>query len=157
VGSVTKLPEDFTDLLVELCTAQVEFLVVGGWAVVLHGHVRGTDDLDVFVRPTKQNSERVFAALSSFGAPLSAHGVGAQHFATEGDAYRFGIAPLKIEVLTQISGVSFDQARKDCGTFDVEGHPVPYIGRAALIQNKRSAGRHKDLADVEELERSAGS
>jgi len=152
-GSVTRLPEDFTDLLVEFRLAKAEFLVVGGWAVILHGHVRATDDLDVFVRPTKQNSERVFAALSNFGAPLTAHKVTAQHFATEGDAYRFGIAPLKVEVLTQISGVSFDDACRDSKLFDLDGHPIPYIGRSALISNKRAAGRYKDLADVEELER----
>jgi hypothetical protein len=75
------------------------------------------------------------------------------HFAKEGDAYRFGIAPLKIEVLTKISGVSFDEALEGSKTFELNGRQVPYIGRRALIANKKSAGRHKDLADVEELER----
>ena len=81
----------------ELCDAQAEFLLVGGWAVILYGHVRATDDMDIFVRPTVANSERVFAALVAFGAPLQAHTVTPGHFANEGDAYRFGIAPLKIE------------------------------------------------------------
>src|SRR5690606_8602597 len=89
----------------------------------------------------------------AFGAPLRAHGVTAEHFANEGDAYRFGIAPLKIEVLTQISGVSFDQALEGSRAFELEGRQVPYIGREALLRNKKSAGRHKDLADVEELDR----
>jgi predicted nucleotidyltransferase len=153
VESVAKLPQDFTDLLVELCEANVEFLIVGGWAVVLHGHVRGTDDLDLLVRPTRENSVRTFAALQGFGAPLLAHGVSAEHFAKEGDAYRFGIAPLKVEVLTQISGVTFEEALQDSKTFDLDGHLVPYIGKSALIQNKKAAARYKDLADVEELER----
>ncbi len=148
-----KLPDDFADLLIELCEAKAEFLLVGGWAVVLYGHVRATDDLDVFVRPTITNSERVFAALEAFGAPLRAHAVTPQHFANEGDAYRFGIAPLKVEILTQISGVSFDEALSGSRTFDLDGHAVPYIGKKALVANKRAAGRHKDLADVEELER----
>ena len=150
---MSKLPQDFADLLNELCAAKAEFLLVGGWAVILYGHVRATDDMDLFVRPTVANSERVFAALEAFGAPLRAHGVTPGHFATEGDAYRFGIPPLKIEVLTKISGVSFDEALEGSGTLDLDGYLVPYIGKAALIANKKSAARLKDLADVEELER----
>jgi hypothetical protein len=150
---LAKLPQDFSDLLIELCEARAEFLLVGGWAVILYGHVRATDDMDVFVRPSATNSERVFAALEAFGTPLRAHGVAPAHFATEGDAYRFGIAPLKIEVLTKISGVSFDEAVQGSKTFELDGHPIPYIGKSALIANKKAAGRHKDLADVEELER----
>jgi hypothetical protein len=150
---VAKLPQDFADLLVELREAEAEFLLVGGWAVILYGHVRATDDMDIFVRPSEANSLRVVAALEAFGAPLRAHGVESRHFAREGDAYRFGIAPLKVEILTQISGVSFDEALQGSQTFELNGHAIPYIGRAALIRNKKSAGRHKDLADVEELER----
>ena len=141
----------------ELCEMKAEFLLVGGWAVILYGHVRATDHMDIFVRPTKTNSERVFAALEAFGAPLRAHAVTPEHFAREGDAYRFGIAPLTIEMLTKISGVSFDQALEGSKTFELEGYQIPYIGKAALIANKKSAGRHKDLADVEELERLTGS
>lgn len=150
---MTKLPEDFADLLIELSVAKAEFLLVGGWAVILYGHVRATDDMDLFLRPTVANSARVFAALEAFGAPLRAHAVTPEHFATEGDAYRFGLAPLKIEILTKISGVTFDEALMGAGTFDLDGRPIPYIGKAALIANKKSAGRLKDLADVEELER----
>jgi hypothetical protein len=153
VTRVSKLPQDFTDLLSELCEAEAEFLVVGGWAVILYGNVRATDVLDIFVRATVANSKRVYAALERFGAPLQAHAVSPEHFAREGDAYRFGIAPLKVELLTKISGVSFDEALRDSRSFEQEGHAIPYIGKAALIANKRAAGRHKDLADVEELER----
>ncbi len=77
------------------------------------------------------------------GAPLAAHQVAPQHFAREGDAYRFGIAPFKVEMLTRISGISFDQALEGARTFELNGRAVPYIGGAALIRNKRSAGRHK--------------
>ncbi len=151
--SVAKLPQDFTDLLIELRQADVEFLLIGGWAVILYGHVRATDDMDIFIRPSTTNSARVFAALEAFGAPLRAHAVTPGHFANAGHAYRFGIAPFKIEVLTKISGVSFDDALRGSKTFELEGHQIPYIGKAALIANKKSAGRLKDLADVEELER----
>jgi predicted nucleotidyltransferase len=150
---LAKLPQDFTDLLIELCEADAEFLLVGGWAVILYGHVRATDDMDIFVKPSTENSERVFAALEAFGAPLRAHAVAPSHFAREGDAYRFGIAPLKVEVLTKISGVSFDDALQGFKTFELDGYRIPYIGKLALIANKKAAGRHKDLADVEELER----
>ena len=150
---MSKLPQDFADLLVELCDAKAEFLLVDGWAVILYGHVRATDDMDIFVRPSKANSERVFAALEAFGAPLRAHSVAPAHYAKAGDAYRIGIAPLKVEVLTKISGVTFDEALEGSQTFELDGHQIPYIGRRALIANKKSAGRHKDLADVEELER----
>jgi hypothetical protein len=152
VPSVVELPEDFRDLLVELCEAKAEFLLIGGWAVVLYGHVRATDDLDIFVRASPENSARVYAALEAFGAPLRAHRVEVSHFANEGQAYRFGVAPLKIEVLTQISGVSFDEALEGSKAMPLGRHSVPYIGKAALIANKKSAGRNKDLADVEELE-----
>lgn len=150
--ALAKLPQDFTDLLIELSNARAEFLLVGGWAVILYGHVRATDDMDLFVRPSVANSERVFAALEAFGAPLRAHAVTPEHFAKEGDAYRFGIAPLKVEVLTKISGVSFDEALQGSRTFELDGYEIPYIGKAALIANKQAAGRYKDLADVEELQ-----
>ena len=68
---LAKLPQDFADLLIELCEADAEFLLVGGWAVILYGHVRATDDMHVFVRPSRTNSERVFAALEAFGAPFA--------------------------------------------------------------------------------------
>lgn len=150
---MTNFPQDFADLLIELRNAEAEFLLVGGWAVILYGHVRATDDMAIFVRATKPNSKRVFAALVAFGAPLQAHGIGADYFANAGDAYRFGIAPFKVEVLTQISGVSFDEALQGSRTFELDGQSIPYIGKAALIRNKKAAARHKDLADVEELER----
>jgi hypothetical protein len=150
---LAKLPQDFSDLLIELCEARAEFLLVGGWAVILYGHVRATDDMDVFVRPSAANSARVFAALEAFGAPLRAHAVTSGHFANEGDAYRFGIAPLKIEVLTKISGVTFDEGLRGSKTFELDGYQIPYIGKSALIANKKAAARHKALADVEELER----
>ena len=151
--SLAKLPQDFTDLLIELCEAKAEFLLVGGWAVILYGHVRATDDMDLFVVAALPNSQRVFAALEAFGTPLRAQGVTAAHFASEGPAYRFGIAPLKIKVLTKISGISFDEAQQGSKAFELDGYRIPYIGKSALIANKKSAGRHKDLADVEELER----
>jgi hypothetical protein len=108
--------------------------------------------MDVFVRPTPDNAQRVYAALAAFGAPLAAHGVTADLFAQEGYGYRMGIKPNLIEVLTKIGGIDFDEARRDAGTFALEGRQVPFIGRAALLKNKKAAARPQDLADVAWLE-----
>lgn len=126
--------------------------MVGGYAIAAYGHVRGTDDLDVFVRPTAENARRVFAALLAFGAPVAVHGVTEGLFASPGYGYRIGIKPNLVELLTEIDGVSFDEAAREHRVFDVDGRDVRIIGRAALLANKRAAGRPKDLADVAWLE-----
>jgi len=151
--STLELPADFRDLLVELADARAEFVLIGGWAMAVHGRPRATEDLDVMVRATPQNSERVHRALVAFGAPVGPHGIEPDAFAVEGPAYRFGTKPLRAEVLTQISGITFDEARTDALTATIDGRTVPVIGRDALLRNKRAAGRHKDLDDVEWLER----
>ncbi len=110
------------------------------------------DFRDVLVRATPANSARVFAALSAFGAPVGPHGVDTGTFDSEGPAYRVGMKPLCIDVLTKISGVSFDEAENDAVRADIDGRVVRVIGRQALLRNKRAAGRHKDLDDAEWLE-----
>lgn len=146
------LPQDYADLLREFVSGQVEFVLIGGWAVAAHGHGRATDDMDVLVRATPENAARIYAALERFGAPLGAHGVTAGLFAEERYGYRMGLKPLLIEVLTTIDGVTFDEATTDALEVDVGGFSVPVIGRRALLANKRASGRAKDLADVEALE-----
>jgi hypothetical protein len=143
---------DFRDLLVEFADAGVEFLVIGGHAVARHGFVRTTLDLDVFVRPTPENAQRVVLARARFGAPLALHGVAEADFATPGTVYQFGLPPARIDVLTSIAGVTFDEASADRQATDVDGRRIPFIGRAALIRNKRAAGRPKDLIDADTLE-----
>lgn len=146
------LSQDYRDLLVCLADSGADFLLVGGWALALHGHGRGTDDMDVFVRPDAANAECVFRALVAFGAPVAAHGVTAGLFAEAGYGYRIGVRPNVIELLTHIDGVTFDEAFAAHRTFEIEGRRIPFIGRAALLANKRASGRAKDLADVEWLE-----
>jgi len=147
-----RLPTDYEDFLRELVDGGVDFVLVGGWAMAAHGHGRATDDMDVLVRATPDNAERVMEALHRFGAPLAAHGVNAGLFAQERYGYRMGRKPLLIELLTTIDGVTFDQAQEGAITVRVGGIAVPVIGRSALIANKRAAGRPKDLADLEVLE-----
>jgi hypothetical protein len=146
------LPSDYEDLLRELVEAEVEFLLVGGWAVAVHGHGRATDDLDVFIRASPDNAKRVFAALQRFGAPLQSHGVTEGLFAEPRYGYRMGRKPLLIELLTTIDGVEFDEAARDSVAVSVGDLTIPVIGRAALLANKRAAGRPKDLADLEALQ-----
>lgn len=146
------LVEDFRDLLIAFVDGQVEFVLIGGWALALHGYARGTDDMDLLVRPTPDNAARVYDALANFGAPVSAHGVSADLFAQEGYGYRMGLKPNLIEILTKVDGIDFDEAVRGAGSFALEGRAVPFIGRAALLKNKRAAARPKDLADVAWLE-----
>lgn len=146
------VPEDFRDLLLCLVEERAEFLVIGGWAMAVHGHGRATDDLDIFVRATEDNALRVFRSLERFGAPLIQHGVSPAAFAHPPDGYRFGHPPLLVEVLTEISGVSFSEALAGSIVAGVDGVEVPVIGRGALLANKRAAGRPKDMSDVAMLE-----
>lgn len=147
-----ELQADLFDFLAALDEAGAEFVMIGGWALAAHGHGRGTDDLDVFVRPSPENAARVLAALRIFGAPLLMHNVDEETFARPGYGYRMGIEPNLVEILTTIDGVSFDEAWADKVVVSVGGVEVPVMGRRTLLANKRAAGRAKDLADVEWLE-----
>ena len=144
--------EDFEDLLLAMADADVEFLVVGGWAMALHGHGRSTDDIDVWVRANPNNADRVYRALLQFGAPVQSHGVTPEVFAQPHYGYRMGIKPRLIEVLTSVTGIDFEEAWQDRRHFTLKGRTIYFIGRSALLANKRAAGRPKDLADVAWLE-----
>lgn len=148
---VTSIADDLRDLLVELYDAEVEFLVVGGYAVGYHGHPRATKDIDLFVRPTAENAERVLHALSAFGAPLAQLGVSASDFDREGRVVQFGVAPVRADLLTSIDGVTFDEAARDARAMTIDGRNVLVIGFDALIANKRASGRPQDLVDVDAL------
>ncbi len=148
-----KLPADFRDVLVCLTDAEAEFMVIGGYAVAHHGHVRATKDIDVFVRPTQENAARVMRALETFGAPLSALDIHASDFATPGKVIQLGMPPLRIDILTAATALEFEDASQTTGRLDVDGRSIPVIGLDALLKNKRAAGRPQDLADVASLER----
>jgi hypothetical protein len=145
--------EDFVDMLTALIGGEVDFLIVGAYALAAHGFPRATGDIDILVAPTVENAARVYRALLEFGAPVAAHDVTANDFEVKGSVYQIGLPPRRIDLLTSISGVEYDEAAAQA----VHGHVGPclvrFIGREALIKNKRSTGRTKDLADVEELTR----
>ena len=148
---LSNLNEDFRDVLLELADAEVEFVLVAAFAVAYHGVPRATGDIDVFVRPSPKNATRVFDALASFGAPLARVGVTPEDFETPGIDYQIGQPPRHIDVLTEISGVSFDEAWESRQRVNFEGRKVHFIGRDELLRNKEAAGRPKDLADVSRL------
>ena len=127
----------------------VEFLVVGAYALAVHGIPRATGDLDLHVHSTPGNAARVFNALKSFGAPLS--DLTEKDLSTPGTVYQIGLSPNRIDILTLIDGVPFDQAWENRLVIDVEGITIPVIGREDLIRNKRAVGRPQDLVDVERL------
>jgi len=144
-----EINSDFVDLLRAFNAERVEFLIVGAYAVGAHGRPRGTGGLDVFVRPSAENAERVLRALASFGAPSGGLTVADL---TGGDiVFQIRLIPVRIDVLTSIAGVSFDECWAGRVAANLGGVDVGVIGRADLIKNKRAAGRTKDLADVEAL------
>ncbi len=143
----TELNEDFIDVLAAFAEHGVEFVVVGA-----HGIVRATGDIDLFVRFSPENAPRVFAALVAFGAPIAAHGISVADFELPDNVYQIGLPPRRIDVLTSISGVTFDEAWASRVAVRIGGVDVHVLGREAMIRNKRSAARPKDLLDTESLE-----
>ena len=142
--------QDFVDLLRAFTVADVRFLIVGAYALALHGRPRATGDLDVWIEATPENARRVVRALAAFGAPLT--DVEEADFAREGITYQIGVPPGRIDILTDLTGLSFaeawpDRIRRLFGDIDVD-----FIGRASFIRNKRATARPKDLADIEGLE-----
>lgn len=148
--------DDFRDLLAALLAAGARFLVVGAHALAVHGVPRATGDLDLWIAADQGNADRVFDALLVFGAPMGAMGVTRDDFTRTDQVIQIGLPPRRIDILTAISGVGFEEAWPDRVAHDVEGLAVPFIGRAALVQNKRATGRAKDLADLEALGENGG-
>lgn len=149
--TIEGLNEDFRDAIAAFVDGDVEFLIVGAYALAFHGAPRASGDIDLFVRPTAENGSRVHAALLEFGAPLEAHGVTPEDFARTGTVYQIGLPPRRIDVLTELSGLSFDEAWASRVPATVDGRTVHFIGRDAYIKNKLAAGRPKDLADAARL------
>lgn len=147
------LNDDFRDVIAAMADEGVEFLIVGAFALALHGAPRASGDIDLYVRPSSDNARRVFRALLAFGAPLKAHGVSAEDFSHAGSVYLIGLPPRRIDILTQISGLDFDEAWASRVEATVEGRKVHFIGRDAFMKNKLAAGRPKDLADAARLAR----
>lgn len=140
---------------IELCRLlgehRAEYVVVGGQAVIAHGYPRLTRDIDLLVRPTAVNGKRVLAALAAFGA--GSEGLSATQFEDPRTLLVLGREPFRVDILTHIPGVTFDEAWASRIRVVIDDVELPVIGKAELIKNKRIVGRSQDLADVEELEK----
>jgi hypothetical protein len=142
---------DFIDIIRALSGADARFIIVGAYAVNLYVDPRATGDLDIWVEPSVENAEKVLRALKEFGAPLT--GISQSDFAKPGVTFQIGIAPLRIDILTEISGVQFDEAWRDRSMHPFGPFKIPFLGKQTLIQNKRATARPKDLADLDSLEK----
>ena len=143
--------DDFLDLLRALAEAGARFVVVGAHAMAVHGVPRATQDLDLLIEPERENAERVWEALGEFGAPLEALGVTLADLATPDLVIQIGVPPNRIDLLTGISGVTFEEAWRSRVQQTIGTVPAAFLGRDALIANKRATGRRKDFADLEAL------
>jgi len=142
---------DFKDLLSAFNAHRVDYLVVGAHALAAHGYVRATGDLDVWVRPEPANAKRVIEALRAFGAPL--RDLSEADLSRAGTVFQIGVAPIRIDVLTSIDGVGFEQAWAARHMAHFADLPVPVLAARDLVANKRAVGRPQDLADVDWLEK----
>jgi hypothetical protein len=130
--------DDFTDLLELLLGAGARFLVVGAHAMAVHGVPRATGDLDVWIDREPANASKVWDALKRFGAPVEQLGLTRAHLETPGNVAQIGVPPRRIDLLTSITGVEFDEAWRSRVVQKVRDLEVPFLGRADLIKNKRA-------------------
>jgi Nucleotidyl transferase of unknown function (DUF2204) len=144
-----KLQRDLREFIESLNSHAVEYLVVGAHAVAFHGHPRFTGDLDFWVRPTRENGARVLDALHAFG--FSDLGLSIEELARPDVVVQLGRAPNRIDLLTAITGVGFDEAWRAKVSGELDGLPVSFLGLEALLRNKEATGRDQDLADARKL------
>ena len=146
------LNEDFVDFLKSLNKYTVESILVGGYAVILHGYQRTTGDIDIWVNPTEENYQRLQSAIKEFGLPL--HAISLDDFLSTGkvDVFTFGRPPVAIDLLTKVSGLEFDEALRNSEAVIVDGAPTRLLSVQSLRAAKLAAGRHRDLDDLEHLQ-----
>lgn len=143
------LADLFKEFIESLHANDVEYILVGGHAVAAYGHVRNTGDMDIWIRVSEENSHKVVQAIQDFG--LGSLGVRAEFFQKEGEMIQMGYPPFRIDVLTSIDGVTFDEAYADRIRYDYEGFLINVIHLNHLRRNKQASGRLKDLADLDDL------
>ncbi len=146
----TSLNSDLIELLRGLNAAFVKYLIVGAHAVGTYITPRATADLDIWIARTRENAERTYRALAEFGAPVADLSI--NDLQSDDLVFTFGKPPFRVDILTDISGVTFEEAWPTRVEGTMFGVSVSYIGRKDLIRNKRATGRTKDLADIEALE-----
>jgi hypothetical protein len=144
-----EVQQDFRDLLALFNAHEVDYIIIGAHALAYHGAPRYTGDMDILVRPDSENAQRILCALDEFG--FGSFGLTIKDFVNPHKVVQLGVAPVRVDIVTSISGVSWKEAAdgRVQGTYgDVTVH---YIGREEFIRNKRAVGRKKDQADLEAL------
>lgn len=144
-----RLHNDFKEFLKLLRENDVRYLLIGGFAVGYHGYPRATNDIDIWIAPEADNIDRTFQCLMQFGFDTTA--LQLDWLKTPEKILRLGYPPVRIDLMTTISGVAFNDAYQRRITDDLDGEPVSLIGLEDLRTNKKAAGRHKDLDDLEHL------
>jgi hypothetical protein len=144
-----ELAPDFSEFFGLLDAQRAEYLVVGAYALALHGAPRFTGDIDVLIRPTLDNAGRVLDAIAAFGFPVAP--LTPKRLCEDDALIEMGVPPVQIHVMSAISGVTWEAAWAGRVEHDAAGRRIPFIGRQELLANKRAAGRAKDLADLEAL------
>lgn len=142
---------DFFDFLAALLASNARFLVVGAHALAAHGVPRATGDIDVWIDRAPENAARVSSAMAMFGAPADALGVNSSDLEAPDMVVQIGVAPRRIDVLTDVTGLDFESAWTSRVEHPIGSLMVPFLGRDDLVRNKRATGRHKDLGDIEAL------
>jgi hypothetical protein len=142
-----EIQNDFKEFFECLNAHDVEYMIVGSYALAFHGSPRYTGDIDVYVKPDKINAERIVKALDDFG--FSSLGLSPSDFQLPDKIIQLGVAPVRIDIMTSISGIDWETAARGCAHGFYSDLPVRYIGRNEFIQNKRACGRKKDAADLE--------
>jgi hypothetical protein len=146
--------EDYKDMLCALVDESVDFILVGAYALAAHGFPRATVDIGLWVRPSPDNAEKVYKALARFGAPLSE--VSATDFQKEDAVVQIGVAPRRIDFVTGVSGLTYDEASRGAIAREIDGVRVRILSVPDLIRNKLASGRPKDLEDAKMLQKQAG-
>ena len=147
--AIPTLARDFKEFLKSLDLNGVEYLLIGGYAVGVHGHIRATNDLDIWVKVSLENATRIERALREFGFTVA--GLTLDLFLTPDNIVRMGVPPIRIKILTSVSGVEFEPCYAEKEMVQFEELTVPVISLARLRENKAASGRAKDLADLESL------
>jgi len=149
------LNEDYKEMLQLLLEEQVDFMIVGAYALGTHGYPRATGDIDIWVNPNNTNSKKLYKALARFGAPLGQ--IQTDEFSTEGVIFQIGVIPRRIDIITKIDGVTYEEADEDKIIVEIEGLKVPVISLEKFIKNKMATGREKDELDIKILTRKKNS
>ena len=145
------LAKDFKEFVELLIKHKVEYIIVGGYAVGIHGYPRYTGDLDIWVNPVKENAEKILKAVNEFG--FSSYGLKIEDFIKEGNVIQLGYPPLRIDLLNQLDGVKFNDCFKNIEKFTIDKIAMNIISYDDLMKNKLSSGRYKDLDDLENLKK----